>query len=141
MPSSTIPIRYSIAELLAVALIDVAEDMEGAIDANAFLSSLAMNHRIWLLLEDLVESEGLCVEPSNIDTAIRLSSDFSRGISDLKVAAISALNWTIAVELAPRCSLQAIRERIEMAYRESDCRCDFQEWLVEGISKKRRLPN
>lgn len=140
MCPNTIPIRHSVADLCAVALLEVADGLERARDAESFLAVLEANRRMWCLFDDLVESGNLRVDRSVVGNALRLSGTFSRGPSDEKVAAMGAVNRMAAADLLPGSNLGFVQERVRTAYRESGSRLDIMEWVLDRIGKKRRLP-
>jgi hypothetical protein len=119
----------TLAESGALALAEAATRLDEAVDAEAFVSALETNRRVWQAVRALAEHRDWQV-PS------RRQSDYALGAADLgrddQVAALIDINRLVAAELAGGHDLERIRERAYFIW-ESRGRPqgqDLDHWLI-----------
>lgn len=140
MGSNFIPIRLSLAEVCAAALMEAADDIEEAHAAAAFMDALDSNHRLWLAVRELGVIDGWILPPRrDADFAIQRSSRLGRGVTDAEVAALVAINRRMADHLTANGDVTRVRTRVRLAYREGGGGVGFVPWLLSQMHKMDRV--
>jgi len=139
MGPTSIPIRLTLTEICAAALMETADSIDAARDTAAFVTALDGNHRLWLAMREVGMADGWTV-PSSRDSefAILRSSSLGRGVTDANVEALVAVNRRVAEKMAGNADIERIRTRVRLAYRENGGG-GFVSWLLGGMRRKERL--
>jgi hypothetical protein len=140
MNPGCIPIRLSLAEVCAAALMDAADTIEAARNAGAFVEALDGNHRLWLVLRDIEPRDDWTAPPTQAAKfATAQSSGSGRGGSDAAVDSVVAINRMVASELTIGGDMARICSRVGLAYRESGGGDRLAAWALAQIHKKSQL--
>lgn len=140
MKPGCIPIRLSLAEVCAAALMEAADSIETARDVGAFVDALDGNHRLWLVLRDIESREDWVAPPvRDAEFATENSSGLGKGLSDATIDSVIAINRKIALDLTLGGDITRICSRVRLAYRESGGGGGFAAWTLIQIYKKSRL--
>jgi len=136
MNPCSIPIRLTLAEFCAIALMEAADTVEAADDAAAFISALDGNEAPWLNLREIGTRDKWAVpSPRDGDRAIKCSSRLGRAVTAADIAALITINRRVAEDLVDDGDLSRIRARARLGYREGGGG-DFLSWLMAQINKK-----
>ena len=122
----------TLSESSALALAEVAADLDAADNAERFVSALDTNRRIWQAIRDLAEHFSWQV-PGRHDSDYAIEASRSAGrVNDQRIDALIALNRRVSAELAHGDDLDLIRERAYFLW-ESVGRPlgqDLEHWLI-----------
>ncbi len=138
----SIPIRLTLAESGAVALAEIAHDLDAALDAMAFLVALDNNHRLWLTLSDVAHRCGWRAPDRRLASFVTATScQAGRGVDDEAVEALIGINLDVATELAAGQDMDTIRRRALLAWREAapSHGLDMERWLIGEMARKSRM--
>ena len=119
MGTSSIPVRLTLAESCAVALLEAAADLDRADDSDKFLSALDRNHRLWISLVDIAARNGWDVPSQRLgDFVINSARRAGAGIRDEHVEVLIGINRETSSKLTSGRDLSTIRTRAELAWAE-----------------------
>ena len=139
MMSNSTPIRPTLAEICAAAMVEAADAIEAACDAATFLAALGYNHRLWLAVRGLADQQDWPLpSPRDVHFAIRRSARLGRGLADADIEALVAINHHAAEELAGGGDMAGIRSRVRLAYRRRGRGDGFLAWLLGRIGPRGR---
>ncbi len=139
---STLPIRLSLEESSVAALAEAADRLGDAASADAFLSALDGNYRLWRALIDASRR-------NRWDLFDHRTSDFimatlrkcGRGVVDADIETLIEINHRTSRSLAPDGDVGRIRERATLAWRKSSRNkaLPLGAWLVDQIELRAGL--
>jgi hypothetical protein len=142
MSFAPIPVRLSLEESSAAALLEAAEELSAARDAEHFVEALNTNHRVWLALTDIAGRTAWGVpNPRMVDFVVATSCKAGHGVRDGDIEALIGINRDLSERLAAGRDLAAIRRRAELAWRESAAAASvpLHRWLIDEMERKARM--
>ena len=128
----------TLAERSAVALVEAAEALERAGDADSFLAAVENNHRLWLALTAIAGRHAwTAIDGRMTDFVVSMSYKAGRGIPDEHVEALIGINRDIASWLTPAGDLAALRGRAAAAWTETGhpAGLSLMVWLMAEIER------
>ncbi len=137
-----IPVRLSLAESSAVALMEAADDLAGADRAEKFVAALDTNRLLWLTLSAVAERHRWAVPaPRTTDFVMTTTRHAGRGLTDQHVETLIAVNREASRGLVGGRDLDPIRSRAVLAWHESGEQYGLPlgRWLIAEIDRKARL--
>ena len=139
MNPGIIPVRLSVEEICAAALMDAADNLDVADDARTFVDALEENHRLWLILRDVdLPARESAHATHDGDCAFTIPAVQGRCTSDAAVSAMIAINQRIAARFAAGIDLENIRARVRLVHRESRSMDGLAIWTQAQIANLRR---
>ncbi|MEW5726738.1 MAG: DUF2934 domain-containing protein [Pseudomonadota bacterium] len=138
----SIPVRLSLSEGSAVALMEAADDLAAADCAEKFVAALDTNRMLWLTLASVAERHHWPIPtPRTTDFVMTTTRFAGRGIKDEHVEVLIGINREVSRELADGHDLDPIRSRALLAWHESGEQVGLPlgRWLIAEIDRKARL--
>jgi hypothetical protein len=131
--------QLSLEENSAAALLEVAEELSTARDADHFLAALRTNHRIWTALSRFAgQGEWRLPDQRLLDYVVSTSRKGGRGVHDDDVEVLIGINRHLSAQLLAGLDPGTLRRRAVRAWSESartkgialDC------WLADEIERE-----
>lgn len=138
----SIPVRLSLVEGSAVALLEAADNLATAGDAFQFVAALDVNRRLWLTLSDVAEHNGWPVPDAKTTDSVMTATRYAgRGTWTDSAGVLAAMNRETSRALAAGRDLDAVRARAMLAWKENGEPRGFRldHWLIAEIERKGRL--
>ncbi|MBI5162384.1 MAG: DUF2934 domain-containing protein [Magnetospirillum sp.] len=139
--SVAIPVRLTLAESGAVALAEAARRLNNADNTSKFLSALDDNHRLWMTLAEVARTAAWAVPDRRLAHYVMATScKAGCGVHDGDVEALIDINRDVSARLVRGRSIDSIRRRAELAWRESGrTGATLERWLIQEIARKAHL--
>ncbi len=138
MCPNSIPVHFSLREICAGALMEVADELEQARDIKAFLRALEKNRHLWLAVQEFLVDGKLGPLRNYAEFAVRRCSADGRRVSDAIVSALVRNNRRAVDNLVGRGEPVDIRARLHLAYEDAGYD-DFLDWLLAQVRRKFRI--
>ncbi|CAA7621444.1 conserved hypothetical protein [Magnetospirillum sp. LM-5] len=139
MSFAAIPVRLSLEESSAVALLEAAEELSTAHDAERFVAALDTNHRVWMALSDVARRSAWKVfERRLADFVMTTTRKAGKGVRDDDVETLIGINRDLSSRLANGRDLGAIRRRAHLAWQEGGKGrgLSLDRWLIAEMERK-----
>jgi hypothetical protein len=130
----------TLAESGALALAEAAADLDGADDAEKFLSALERNHKVWLTIREVAARENWAVpDPRQADYALATAGTMGRGVTDEELHTLVDITRQVSAQLAGG-DIEPIRRRARSLWenRGRPQGKDLEQWLIAELEVTRR---
>lgn len=139
MSFAPIPVRLSLEESSAAALLEAADELSTARDAAHFVAALDTNHRVWLTLTDIAGRGAWKVfERRLADFVVATTRKAGKGVHDDDVETLIGINRDLSARLANGRDLGSIRRRAQLAWQEAGRArgISLDRWLIAEMERK-----
>ena len=140
--SATIPVRLSLEESTAAALLEAAEELSAARDAEHFIQALDTNHRVWMTLNDIAtRNSWKLLDRRLAEYAVTTSKKAGCGVRDDDVETLIGINRNVSARLTGGHDLAAIQRRAMLAWQENGRPrgMTLKRWLIAEMERKARF--
>ena len=143
MPTSApIPVRLSLEESSAAALLEAAEELSKADDAERFIQALDTNHRVWMTLTDIARRNSWKILDNRLaEYVVATSKKAGKGVDDDDVETLIGINRNVSARLTGGHDLAAIQRRAMLAWQENGRPrgMTLKRWLIAEMERKARF--
>jgi len=138
MHTDQIPVKLTLPEICAAALLNSADELAEARDATEFVDALNAIHRLWQTLREMAPLKKID-GPGFGDTHYAVSKLGKRGIAmdDSHVEALVKITRRTALDLASVKDGRGLLNRARLACDEAEG-ADLDQWLLTQIVRRSR---
>ncbi|MGE5546007.1 MAG: DUF2934 domain-containing protein [Solirubrobacterales bacterium] len=129
----------SLAESGALALAEVAEELDSADDTGKFLKALERNRRVWQALKEVAARQHwLTPDRALAEYAVQTSRSTGHGVHDDHVHALIDINRRVSAQLAGGDDIEQIRRRAYFLWeaRGRPQGQDLDHWLMAELETR-----
>jgi len=136
MGPDLIPVKLTLPEICAAALLNAAEELAAATDLPKFVTALDGNYRLWQTLVNVAPLNGWDF-PTFQDASYVFTTSCRQGagVSDGDIDALVEINHRGAHEFAPRADRFGVLNRARLACAEGAAH-RVGQWLLSQIERR-----
>ncbi len=136
MHAYQIPVKLTLAEVCAAALLNAADELTAAADLSEFVTALNANHRLWQILVEMAPLNRWTFPVlRDADYAITKSRKLGTGVDDDDIEVLVEINQRAARDFAPMADGFGVLNRARLACTEAQAQ-RLGQWLLSQIERR-----